>query len=93
MRTCRTVLVGRRHSETALLAPFPEGVSAEAFRGRRRPGRAVAAGAEFDVAGRTFPREGSVTRVDKRRSIRESAAGEAVREVQSRAGITRRCGV
>jgi DNA-binding transcriptional MocR family regulator len=71
---------------------LPEGVSgrsvAEAAASR---GVAVAAGAEFDVAGEDVPAlRVSVTRVDKRQidqGIRLLA--EAVREVQSRAGITR----
>jgi GntR family transcriptional regulator/MocR family aminotransferase len=71
---------------------LPEGVSgrsvSEAAASR---GVAVAAGAEFDVAGEDVPAlRMSVTRVDKRQidhGIRLLA--EAVREVQSRAGITR----
>jgi DNA-binding transcriptional MocR family regulator len=71
---------------------LPEGVSgrsvSEAAAAR---GVAVAAGAEFDVAGEDVPAlRISVTRVDKRQidqGIRLLA--EAVREVQSRAGITR----
>lgn len=71
---------------------LPEGVSGRSVSeaaGAR--GVAVAAGAEFDVAGEDVPAlRVSVTRVDKRQidqGIRLLA--EAVREVQSRAGITR----
>ena len=71
---------------------LPEGVSGRSVSeaaGAR--GVAVAAGAEFDVAGEDIPAlRVSVTRVDKRQidqGIRLLA--EAVREVQSRAGITR----
>ena len=64
----------------------PAGSVAEAAGAR---GVAVAAGAEFDVAGEDVPAlRVSVTRVDKRQidqGIRLLA--EAVREVQSRAGI------